>query len=84
MFNRFGVVTGLSFGWCYFKRGVVGNRGKNHYLPEGSWISRCGNWKVEEYERKNIVFVEKLKLRQSKICHSCESLQSVSETNLNL
>lgn len=72
------------FGWCYFKRGPVGNGGKNHFLPKGKWTSRCGRWIVRPEEQKFIVFVEKSDLRQSKLCTSCVRLLTISEETLNL
>lgn len=74
----------MNFGWCYFRRGIVGQRGKNHYLPENSWTSRCGVWSVRDEEKKHIHFVDKSELRKSKICSRCESLLSISNSVLNL
>jgi hypothetical protein len=59
-------------GWCYFKRGVVGHRGKYHFIPEGENKSRCGQWIVRPEEWKYIIFIDKEKLRKKKICKTCE------------
>ncbi len=56
-------------GWAYYKRGVVGQGGKNHYLKD--WKSLCGQYEVGIEERKHVHFVNKLELRQWKICKHC-------------
>ncbi len=61
------------FGWCYFKKGVVGSH-TNHYLKD-NWKSLCGRYFVRIEERKFMHFVEKSTLRQRKICRTCEKLE---------
>lgn len=59
-------------GWEFFKKGVLGQHGKNHYLKE-NWTSLCGMYKVGIDDQKFIHFVLKEQLRQRKICKACEN-----------
>jgi len=62
--------------WCYFKKGSLVTKRKTHCLPTGKWTSICGMFVVRPEERKFIVFVEKSKLRQSKLCNNCQSKEN--------
>lgn len=67
----------MAFGWCFFKKGLATNGGKNHFIPEEiisqlTWKSLCGHWTILPHERKYIHFTEKSNLRKRKICTTCE------------
>jgi len=62
----------MSFGWCYFKKGILGSAGRNHYLREGEWKSICGRWVVWPHEQKYVHFVKtKEDLLSNKVCQKC-------------
>jgi len=48
------------------------HKGKMHYLPKESWVSRCGSWNVPQEDQKYIHFIPKSELMKGKACKQCE------------